>query len=167
MRTVLTTVFASTLFATGLVIAFVGLRSTPPVSNPVPRVTFELDKNEVFPDTVPFELGDDQRPFVWIFIDGKFLKALLDTGSSLTLIDSRYTGVPANGSTYLTDFHSGGGKYPTASLEVCVSTHCDTEDVAVVRNLSSPAVLRGSFFGRFSTVTWDYEKKQIILGGLK
>lgn len=114
---------------------------------------------------VPFFYDDVDRPYIILTIDGKKLAALIDTGASVTLIDSRLTGVTSSTHQRLRDFHGDIITTTLAFMKVCIRNVCDYEDVNIVPNLVDPAVLRGSFFNRFKTMTINYKDKTLTLEG--
>jgi len=110
----------------------------------------------------PFRLIDGQY-FVDTNVDGHKRAALLDTGSSITLIRANLIHKSATGSINVTDYHGGSQKIPTVETTVCVQNICNDETVGMVSTLPEDVVLRGSFLNQFSTATFDFKNSVLIL----
>ena len=129
----------------------------PPVVTIIPEsVQMEVCRTVLFTE-------ENGRIFLLITIDGKEFNALLDTGSTASLIDAKSTGVSPDGESDVRDFHGGLMHIKTASLKVCFGGLCDSEDVELVPDLPDKAILRGSFLNRFHTALFDYRARTLAL----
>lgn len=113
---------------------------------------------------VHFQYDDFDRSYINITIDGKKFHALIDTGASYTLINSKFTGL-IGAKKELQDFHGETIPVSSDAMNVCLESICSYENVDIVPYLAEPAILRGAFFDRFHTAKFDYQNRTITLEG--
>lgn len=114
------------------------------------------------PISIPFSY-DNGEIFVQARINGEWMRSLIDTGATISMMNARLPHPPSYENMEVVDFQGDVKLIPVVDMEVCIESYCENEKVGLINGLDEDMLLQGSLLEHFDRAVIDYKTRTLTL----